>query len=161
MKKGKAWISLILIASVTLGVGLLGGRITEPNILPWYRSLVRPGFAPPDWVFGPVWILLYLLMALAAWQVWMRRSTHEVGPALIWYGLQLILNLAWSFLFFGLHRPDLAFLEILILWLAIGITLLTFGKVRKLSGYLLLPYWLWVSFAAVLNFAFWRLNPKI
>lgn len=161
MRNWKAWIALAFSLGIALGVGALGAWTTEPNVSVWYAGLNRPAFAPPHWLFGPVWTVLYILMAVAAWLVWLQRDAQKIRGALSWYFLQLLLNLGWSFVFFGMHRPDLAFLDILILWLAIGITFLLFRKVRPAAGYLFLPYWLWVSFAAVLNFAFWRLNPGI
>lgn len=135
----------------------IGGIATYPSIPNWYAQIVKPTWNPPNEVFGPVWTLLYLLMSFSAWLVW-----KEVGfrnRAFGFYFVQLFLNTMWSILFFALHRPDLAFLEITALWIAIGMTLISFWKIKPLAGVLFLPYWLWVSFAAFLNFTIWRLNP--
>jgi benzodiazapine receptor len=125
----------------------------------WYASLSKPSWNPPSWVFGPAWTLLYILMAVAAWLVWREGGWRAQGRALRLFLLQWFLNALWTPLFFGLHRPGLAFAEIALLWLAIAATLWSFWRVRKLAGVLLVPYLAWVSFAAALNFTIWRLNP--
>lgn len=125
----------------------------------WYASLNKPPWNPPVWVFGPAWTLLYILMAVAAWLVWREGGWQAQGRALRLFLLQWFLNALWTPLFFGLHRPGLAFAEIIALWLAIAATLWSFWSVRKLAGVLLVPYLAWVGFAAVLNFTIWRLNP--
>lgn len=124
----------------------------------WYAGLQKPSWNPPAWVFGPAWSLLYVLMATAAWLVWREGGWKAQGRTLGLFLLQWLLNALWTPLFFGLHRPGLAFAEIVILWLAIAATLASFWRVRKVAGILLLPYLAWVSFAAALNFAIWRLN---
>ena len=124
----------------------------------WYAGLHKPSWNPPAWVFGPAWTMLYLLMAIAAWLVWREGGWKAQGRVLAGFLLQWLLNALWTPLFFGLHRPGLAFAEIVLLWLAITATLWSFWRVRKLAGLLLVPYLAWVSFAAVLNFAIWRLN---
>jgi len=121
----------------------------------WYDSLRRPAFTPPGWLFGPVWTVLYFLMALAAWLVWRKAG---FGRPVAIFAVQLALNACWTVLFFGLRRPDLAFAEIVILWAAIVATMVTFARVCRPAAWLLAPYLAWVSFAAVLNAAFWRLN---
>jgi tryptophan-rich sensory protein len=125
----------------------------------WYASLKKPSWNPPGWVFGPVWTTLYVMMAVAAWLVWKRGGFSSQRPALVLFLAQLALNAAWTPLFFGLHRPGLAFAEILLLWLAIAAALAAFRPVSRAAAWLLTPYLAWVSFAAVLNFALWRLNP--
>jgi tryptophan-rich sensory protein len=124
----------------------------------WYATLVKPAFNPPAWVFAPVWTLLYLMMGIAAWLVWRERGVPRAAPAFALFLVQLALNAAWSWLFFGLHRIAWALVDLAALWLAIGATLLAFWSHRPLAGLLLVPYFLWVSFAALLNFEFWRLN---
>jgi translocator protein len=124
----------------------------------WYQALEKPPWTPPGWLFGPVWTILYAMMGVAAWLVWRERGFSGAPAALGLFLLQLVLNAAWSWLFFGLRRPDLAALEILILWAAIAATIVAFWRVRPLAGWLLVPYLLWVSFAAALNVAIWRLN---
>lgn len=125
----------------------------------WYAQLKKPLWNPPGWIFGPVWTALYIMMAIAAWLIWRSGGFSARRKALMLFLLQLLLNAAWSPLFFGLHQPALAFVEIVLLWLAILATLLVFWKVQRRAGVLLLPYLAWVSFAAVLNFTLWQLNP--
>jgi benzodiazapine receptor len=152
--------SLSLIAWILLLVGLgASGRVAfAPDA--WYDALLKPTFNPPSWIFGPVWTLLYVLMAVALWS--MRRE-QEAEPALRrratrLFVLQFVLNLAWTPLFFGLRSPALAFLDVCLLWIALLATVLAFGRVRPLAGYLLVPYLLWVSFALVLNGTLWLMN---
>ncbi|MBM3844901.1 MAG: tryptophan-rich sensory protein [Verrucomicrobia bacterium] len=124
----------------------------------WYASLNKPSWNPPNWVFGPVWTALYTMMAVSAWLVWRNRGFVKNALPLGSFLVQLILNALWSWLFFGLQNPALAFAEIVLLWLAIGATLLLFGRRSPLAAWLLAPYLVWVSFAAALNFTLWRLN---
>ena len=124
----------------------------------WYDHLVKPAFNPPAWVFAPVWTPLDLVMGIAAWLVWQKRGLARVAPARAPFLAQLALNAAWSWLFFGLHHLGWALVDLAALWLAIGATLLAFWAHRPLAGLLLVPYLLWVSFAALLNFQLWRLN---
>jgi benzodiazapine receptor len=149
------WIGLAFWLTVTFSAAWVGSRFQPGE---WYAGLVKPVLTPPAWVFGPVWTLLYLMMAIAAWLVW---RTLGVYGALIPLGLflgQLALNALWSYLFFGLQRPGLALLDIVALWLGILATLVTFWRAYAPAGLLLLPYLFWVSFATYLNFQFWRLN---
>jgi benzodiazapine receptor len=142
-----------------LAVGALGGWVTSTSVGSWYQTLRKPAFNPPNAVFGPVWTTLYLLMAVAAWRVWRRRSTEGASRlALSLWWLQLALNLAWSCLFFGLRNPAAALAEILLLFAAVAGTLASFWRRDRAAGALLVPYLGWVSFAAVLNFEIWRLN---
>jgi translocator protein len=138
---------------------LAGGAITAPAIPVWYAGLVKPSFNPPPWTFSVVWPILFLAMAIAGWQVW--RGAGGFGPArgaLVLFAIQLTLNLLWSALFFGLKSPLAALAEIALLWLAIAATLVAFWRIDWLAGALFVPYLAWVSFAAVLNAAIWRLN---
>jgi benzodiazapine receptor len=137
------------------GTAFFGSQFTPGA---WYDQLVKPGFTPPDWIFGPVWTILYLMIGMAAWLVWRERGFVGATSALSLFVVQLVLNGLWSFIFFGLKRPGLAFGEIVLLWLAISGTLIAFWRVTTLAGLLFAPYWLWVSFAALLNFSLWRLN---
>ncbi|MGB9691678.1 MAG: TspO/MBR family protein [Candidatus Sumerlaeaceae bacterium] len=139
--------ALILFVVVTYGAAAIGGFF-GPGA--WYASLPKPTWTPPPWVFGPVWSLLYTLMAIAAWLVW--KQTGWRHPALALYAAQLVLNTLWSPLFFGLHRPDLAFVDLVLLLCAIIATCVVFWRVSVGAGVLLLPYIAWVSFAGVLNF---------
>jgi tryptophan-rich sensory protein len=124
----------------------------------WYASLQKPSWNPPSWIFGPVWTLLYLMMAVAAWHVWCRGGWCAQRHALTLYCVQLALNAAWTPIFFGLHRPGLAFAEILLLLAAIVATTIAFARVSRTAGWLFVPYLAWASFASCLNFALWRLN---
>ena len=124
----------------------------------WYAALNKPSWNPPPWVFGPAWTLLYSLMAVAAWMVWKRGGFAAQRGALSFYLVQLVLNAAWTPIFFGMRRMDIALVVIVTLWVAIALTLRSFWRVRKLAGDLLIPYLAWVSFASFLNFTLWRLN---
>jgi len=140
--------------------GYLGSLVTRPAISTWYASLKKPSYGPPDSVFGPVWISLYLLMGIAVFLVWRQTLARSgVKAALLFFVIQLILNAIWPFLFFGLRSPLLGLADILLLWLAIVLTIILFYRVATPAALLLIPYILWVSFAAVLNFGIWRLNP--
>lgn len=150
-----------LITSIVICqlAGVIGSIFTRPAIPTWYATLEKPSFTPPNWVFSPVWITLFLLMGIAAFLVWNKGlSDEQVKIALGVFGVQLILNVLWSVMFFGLRSPLAGLIEISILWIAILLTILYFFKVSNMAGILLIPYILWVSFAAVLNFSIWRLN---
>ena len=134
----------------------IGGAITETSI--WYQTLAKPSWMPPDWLFGPVWTALYVLMAVAAWVVWRRGGATAARLPLGLFGLQLALNVGWSAIFFGLRLPGVAFAEILLLWLAIAATAVAFWRRSKLAAWLLAPYLAWTTFAAVLNASIWSLN---
>jgi translocator protein len=148
-----------LLVALPLAVGAVGGAITAEAIPTWYRALDKPSWNPPDQVFGPVWTTLYVLMGIALVQVWhLDRSRPAVRLALALFGLQLLLNLGWSFVFFGRRDVGLGFVEIVALHLSIVATILAFGRVRRSAALLLIPYLAWVSFAAVLNAEIARLN---
>jgi benzodiazapine receptor len=150
-----AWIGLGFWLAITFAAAWVGSRFQPGE---WYGGLIKPALTPPAWVFGPVWTLLYVMMATAAWLVWRRHGLADaIGPLGLFLG-QLALNALWSYLFFGLQRPGLGFLDIAALWLAILATLIAFWRSYRPAGLLLLPYLLWVSFATYLNFQFWRLN---
>jgi benzodiazapine receptor len=150
--------ALVLCGLVCFAAAGLGSLWTFPSLGNWYAELNKPSWNPPNRVFGPVWTTLYALMALAAWLVWRRRDRVAVGRPLALFGGQLILNAAWSGIFFSLHRPDWAFAEILLLWLMISATAVSFWRVHRFASLLLAPYLVWVAFAAVLNGTIWRLN---
>jgi tryptophan-rich sensory protein len=153
MKKPIA--GLIVWLLVSLAAGFIGSRFMPGE---WYEALNKPSWNPPSSVFGPVWTTLYILMGIAAWLVWRKVSFAGAHVALTLFIIQLVLNALWSFLFFGIHRPDMAFIEIIILWVLILATIIGFWRISMLAGILLLPYLLWVSFASVLNLQLWRLN---
>ncbi len=133
--------------------------VTVPNIPTWYNFLNKPAFQPPNWVFGPAWTVLYILMAVAAWLVWCSANSGRRRLPLTWFIIQLALNALWSPLFFGAHLILPALFDIGLLWIAIVATIVTFWPVNRTAGLLMLPYLAWVSFASLLNFAIWRLNP--
>ena len=129
-----------------------------PVLDDWYASLRKPTWTPPNWIFGPVWSVLYVSMAVAAWVVWRKRQSVAVVVPLSLFMVQLALNLGWSVVFFGLQNPDGACIEIVLLWAAIVATLVAFWRVTATAGWLLVPYLGWVTFAVALNFAIWQLN---
>lgn len=154
--KARRWVGLGGWLLLSFSAAAIGSLFTPGA---WYDGLTKPSWTPPSWVFAPVWSILYAMMGVAAWRVWEQRGMGRVRPALVLFVVQLALNAAWSWLFFGVRSPALAGIEILFLWAALGATVLAFWRVDRLAGALLLPYLLWVGFAAVLNFRLWRLNP--
>jgi tryptophan-rich sensory protein len=152
------WISLLFWVGLCFVVAGVSGRWTASEIPGWYRTLVRPAIAPPNWVFAPVWTLLYALMAIAAWQIWQSAASPLRTWALALFLVQLGLNFAWSLIFFRHHAIGAALAEIVALWVAIAATTLLFSRVAPISAWLMAPYLAWVSFASILNAAFWRLN---
>jgi tryptophan-rich sensory protein len=152
------WIVLLFWLAICFVAAGLGARWTTGEITGWYRTLARPAIAPPNWVFGPVWTLLYALMAVAAWLVSQAAPSPLRTWALALFLLQLGLNLTWSLIFFRQHAVGLALAEVVILWVAVGVTTQVFGRVAPAAAWLMAPYWAWVTFATVLNAAFWRLN---
>jgi benzodiazapine receptor len=149
---------LTLFFVVCFGAAWLGSRFTRPALVPWYASLAKPAWTPPNWVFGPAWTILFALMAVAAWMVWRQSGFLSVAMAL--FALQLLLNVAWSALFFGMKSPAAGMVEIVILWLAILATTIVFWRFNRVAGWLFVPYLAWVAYAASLNFAIWRMNPR-
>ena len=154
----EGWLALVGWILLLVGLGATSGGLFGPDAS--YAALLKPTWNPPSWVFGPVWTLLYAMMAVALWVI--RREPESADGlrrrALILFAIQFALNMAWTPLFFALHSPGLAFAEICVLWVALLWTVLAFGRVRALAGYLLLPYLLWVSFALVLNGTIWLMN---
>jgi tryptophan-rich sensory protein len=140
----------------TLGVGAVASLFTSPAIPTWYASLSKPAFAPPNWVFAPVWTALYILMAFAAWRVWKKTGLHSLEMAA--FVLQLALNLGWSVVFFGLHQIDAALVEIVVLDVAVLATLVLFIRRDRPAGLMLLPYLAWILFATFLTRTFGQLN---
>ncbi len=138
--------------------GFIGSIFTAPAITSWYENLKKPAFRPPNWLFAPVWTTLFLLMGISLYLIWSKGINKKTQIALIAFGVQLVLNILWSVFFFGLKNPLLAFLEIIILWLAIFINIIYFYRIEKIAAILLIPYILWVSFAAFLNFLIYKLN---
>lgn len=152
-------IKIALVVLVCVSLGYFSGMVTRESVTTWYPTLVKPFFNPPNWIFAPVWTLLYILMGIAAGLVWTSGSDEKaVKKALGFFALQFALNMLWSYLFFGLHNPILALVEIILLWLMIWETYNMFRKINKTAGYLLIPYLAWVSFATILNASIWWLN---
>jgi tryptophan-rich sensory protein len=152
------WISLALWLGLCFAVAAVGGSFTAKEVPGWYKTLRRPSIAPPNWVFGPVWTLLYALMAIAAWQVSQAPPSPARTAGLILFIVQLALNFAWSWIFFRAHAIGAALAEVVLLWAAIGATTLLFAHTAPIAAWLMAPYWLWVTFASILNAGFWRLN---
>jgi tryptophan-rich sensory protein len=152
-------LRLIGCISLCESAGLVGALFTARSVGSWYPALAKPWFTPPSWVFGPAWTLLYLLMGIALFLVWQSSDRSRTrSAAIVFFFIQLALNAAWSFLFFGLQNPPLAFFEITLLWILIAATMVLFWRVSRPAGYLFIPYLLWVSFATLLNYSIWRLN---
>lgn len=139
--------------------GFIGSFFTVTSEGSWYSAIQKPAFNPPNWVFGPVWTILFILMGVSLYLIWNEGlKKKKVKTPLIFFGIQLVLNILWSAFFFGMQRPLFAFIEIIVLWVFILLTITSFFKVSKTAAYLLIPYIIWVSFAAVLNFSIFLLN---
>jgi benzodiazapine receptor len=151
-------VGLIVSLLVTFAAAWLGNVATMTNVRDWYPTINRPTWTPPDWIFGPVWTALYLMMAIAAWIVWRQGDIQAARRPLALFAIQLALNSLWSVLFFGLKQPTWAAVEIVVLWIAIAATLDAFWRRSAAAGLLMMPYLAWVTFAAGLNFAIARLN---
>ena len=157
--KTKEVFTLVICILLCQCAGFIGSLFTRPSIPTWYATLDKPSFTPSNGVFSPVWITLFLLMGISLFLIWRRGlAERKVRVALGFFGAQLIFNILWSMLFFGLRSPLAGFVDIIVLWVAIALTIFYFLKVSKTAGILLLPYFVWVSFAAVLNGYLWRLN---
>jgi tryptophan-rich sensory protein len=152
-------LKLLIAVAAPVGTGALAGYFTASGVDTWYRTIEKPEWNPPDAVFAPVWTVLYILMGIAFYLVW--KSHAEPGlkrRATVLWILQLVLNAAWSFLFFNQHAIGLALIEIILLWLAILLTIFIFARIRKAAAWLLVPYISWVSFATILTYTIWKLN---
>lgn len=159
MSGARAVAGWLVWVGVSLAAGQVGNMLGNAAASRLYERLELPAWAPPAGVFAPVWILLYVLMGTAAWLVW-RERTAVRGP-LVLFLVHLLFNAAWTGIFFGLEAPGLAFAEIVLLWLLIGLLVVLFWRERPLAGALLVPYFAWVTFAAILNYAIWRMNPGV
>ena len=155
---GRGLLALGVFLALCIAISAVGGWVTAQSVGSWYHELHKPAFNPPDWVFAPVWTTLYLMIAVAGWRVWRVRGLTGAPAAMSAYGVQLALNLAWSLTFFGARAIGLAFAEILMLLAAICINAALFHRIDRAAGWLLAPYAAWVTFAAILNLALWRLN---
>ena len=149
---------LIAIAIPVLAGGI-SGFFTVTGVESWYQTIQKPYWNPPNWIFGPVWTTLYVMMGIALWLVWKEDTSRELKLiAGILFAAQLILNFFWSFIFFKLELPGWAFAEIVVMWIAILATIFAFAQVNKTAAWLLVPYISWVSFAGILNYTIWKLN---
>ncbi|HSX24512.1 MAG TPA: TspO/MBR family protein [Candidatus Andersenbacteria bacterium] len=160
-----SWIKAIFFIALCEIAGMLGSLVTFSQIPTWYAGLVKPMLNPPSWIFGPVWALLYALMGIALYIVWeqyhkinIAKKKNSILFAMWIFAAQLLLNILWSILFFGLHNPILAFLDLAAMWLAILATIYVFAPISKTASYLLIPYIVWVTFAGYLNVSIWQLN---
>ena len=153
-------IRLIVAVLLPVLVGAVSGLFTASSVKTWFVTLNKPSFNPPSYVFAPVWTTLYIMMGIAFYLVWVSVTDKaQQHKAMTVYFIQLFLNFCWSFIFFYKQRPDLAFIDIVFLWISIVATLVLFYRISKPAGWLLVPYLLWVSFASALNYAIWQLNP--
>lgn len=152
------WLLIFSLGLVSL-VAYLGSALTTPSVATWYAALNKPAFNPPNYLFAPVWTILFIMMAVAFFLILKDgRDNRSFRPAWLSFGAQLFLNVYWSFLFFFAHEPALAFFGIISLWSMIVVNIYYFYQIKKASAYLLFPYVLWVTFAAVLNYSIWILN---
>lgn len=165
MPKGKEvknkidWLRLIFSIALCQLAGVVGAFFTTPSIPSWYKNLIKPEFSPPNWVFGPVWTIIFTLMGISFYLVWRAGlKKKEVRTAVYLFLLHLLVNIFWSIAFFGLKNPLLGLADIILLWLLILLLSVKFGKVNSWAAVLLVPYLLWVSFATVLNYKIWILN---
>lgn len=156
-KQGLGLAGWLLASFAAAGMG----GLASVNAAGFYGDLVRPPWAPPAWLFGPVWSVLFLLMGVAAWLVWRDHGFRGAGAALKLYLAQLLANALWSWLFFAWRQGAFAFAEVTVLWLLIAATIFSFWRLHRFAALLLVPYLAWVSFAAALNFVLWRLNPVV
>jgi translocator protein len=151
----KLFISIL----IPLLVGGIAGMFTSSGVTGWYAVANKPWFNPPNWIFAPVWSLLYILMGIALFLVWKSETGKIIKQtAITLFAVQMVLNFFWSFIFFKLQQPGWAFAEIILMWIMILFTILWFGKISSPAAWLLVPYICWVSFAAVLNYSIWKLN---
>lgn len=151
-------VSFLLAQVICFAAAGIGGAFTATAVRTWYQEIEKPAWNPPDWVFGPVWTVLYFLMGVSVWLVWRAGGWSGARTALVLFGVQLMLNAIWSIIFFGAQSPGLAFVEIVFLWCAIVATIAAFWSHSTVAAGLLVPYLAWSTFAACLNFTIWRLN---
>ena len=158
MRLKKVWISLVIFILLCLVLEIVGNLLTKETVSTWYPTLAKPSWTPPDWIFGPVWSILYLMIAVAGWLIYRAEYSHKRTIALMLYGGQLALNFIWSFLFFSLRSPALGLIDIVLLCILISLTIIKAWPVRPLASLLLIPYLAWVLYATSLNVGIWLLN---
>ncbi len=153
------YLKLFISIIVCLAVGGISGYLTTSEITTWYATLQKPSFNPPNYLFGPVWTILYIMMAISFWLIWKSDASETLkNKAILLFGIQLILNFFWSIIFFSLHQLGFALAEIIAMWVFILLSILAFYPISKPAAIMLIPYLCWVSFASILNFSIWRLN---
>jgi len=150
----KLFVSIIL----PLSLGAIAGMFTAQSVPEWYATLNRPSFSPPNWIFGPVWTILYILMGISLFLIWKQDVSKERNRAILVFLMQLLLNFGWSFIFFYFHEIGMALVEIILLWMNIVIMLVLFYRIKPIAAYINIPYLLWVTFATLLNASFYLLN---
>jgi tryptophan-rich sensory protein len=151
-------LGLIVSIIICVGVAGLGGLVTDARVSDWYAQRAKPEWTPPDWVFGPVWTVLYICMAVAVWLVWRQGGIATAKVAVALFAAQLVLNGLWSILFFGFQQPGIAAIEIVLMWAAILATIVAFWNRSTPASLLLVPYLAWVAFAVLLNWTIWQMN---
>lgn len=151
-------IKLIVSLFLPLSVGIVSGMFTSQAVPTWYATLNRPLFNPPNWVFGPVWTSLYILLGISFFLIWKEKASKERNLAIKVFSIQMLLNFAWSFIFFYFNLIGVALIEIILLWISIALMIYLFNKIKPFAAYLNIPYLLWVSFAAILNAGYYFLN---
>ena len=156
--KARSILRFIICLAIPVLVGGLSGYLTSGAIANWYADLIKPSFNPPNYLFGPVWTTLYLLMGVSLYMVWHTEPSKTRTRAVLVFYIQLLLNFWWSIFFFRFQRPDIALIEIVVLWVSILYMIITFYKLKPWAAFLQIPYLLWVTFAAILNQAIWWLN---
>lgn len=158
MKQKQIWISFVIFILLCLVVQILGSLWTKESVLTWYTTLTKPSWTPPDWLFGPVWSCLYIMIAVSGWLIYRAEHSHKRSVALMLYGGQLTLNFIWSFLFFFLQSPVLGLIDIALLCILLSLTIIKAWPVSRLASLLLIPYLLWIMYATSLNAGIWLLN---
>jgi translocator protein len=155
----KNWMKLALSIALPLAVGSIAGLFTRPEIDNWYKTIEKPDWQPPNWVFGPVWTLLYIMMGIALYLIWRSKApVQKKRTAITLWVIQLVFNFFWSYIFFRQHQLDWALGEIIVLWFFILLTIFAFSRINKLAAWLLVPYISWVSFASILTYTIYQLN---
>lgn len=155
----RTFLIFLAFLLASFATAAIGGIASGTGVREWYPALQKPAWTPPSWLFGPVWSFLYLCIAVAGFLAWRKAGFAGAGWALSWFAVQLVLNAAWSWVFFGLRQPGWAFVEIVLLWAAIVVTTVALFKVTATAGLLFVPYLAWVTFAMALNASIWRMNP--
>lgn len=159
MHSMKPILKFIVAVTIPLAVGAVAGFFTSSSVKGWFTTLHKPSFNPPSWLFAPVWTILYILMGVALFLIWKNNTEPQLKKtAITLFFVQLAFNFLWSFIFFYAQQPGWALVDIILLWLMILFTILSFGKISTAAAWLLLPYICWVSFATILNYSIWKLN---